>query len=1082
MSGPVENVLLRTPRDLGPTAHFGVAELTRALEVRGYRLNGQEAQKLVVVATAGDRLAPDNPFGPSLAEQPGAYVIVHGEGRPSVVRPDSKLTWTRSTPVALIGWDEPGLMYACLDLAEQLQMGTDLNQVDNRSAAPDLAVRGLYAFLHNAESEREWLYDPAYWQAYADELARCRFNRFNLIYGHQTAHLIPIYTHLLDDLDQEFPEIRADGITAEERARNLRALRTASAAMVRRGITFCLGIWNSRPWKLAYGNWETHPTRVTGTDDLAQLAAYTRKGFARLMELCPDIGAIQLRMNIESGVADQRFFVQAYVPALKELAARGRRLTVELRTWGLQPETVEAFHEAGHEIVVSTKYFAEHQGLPYQPPAMRGSYSYDSFLRKDKPFPFQWHLWSLGSHRLFAWGDPDYAARFAESCRLGDGVGFEVTLPGSQKGFSQWGAVAPGDWQPRKDVPAQRDFERYWFFLLAFGRMGYESSTSYKVFLHQLARRTTPEAAPAMLAAYCSASRVVSYLITQRMDDPNMYVWPELDCGGPIDHNSIAPPGDSTLFSTARQYADDRVAGRGSAKRSPFDAARDLTALADEIEAGLATLAGLPDLADKLEYRAVRTDFAALAALARYQAAKSRATGNLALFYARGERWFLDAAESDAEEGVRLWDELCARTEAYHDTLHFGPSGGHWRDNRPRVEYDLRRIRRVRELFEASGLFVRGFDFGLPFPERVPPRAFSGLEPEPRFIGVDARTDYSAERGYGWLRPAGLRSAGYYQLPRELLWGVHYIVPGVEYDPAAVRAMPLDGLTQRYLTADEPRTFQVDLPDGEYEIVLFHPATSPNCTAQLEADPIELGRPGPTMVKQNMAVSDGALRLTMSGRDSWALAGLAVRRRAPEVAHLPPVGAHGEEDLVLTMTATSPDGIRSAVLRYPTDEAGTESSMDGDGVAFSALIPTSALVGDVVEYEFVVESTVGQVTRQGGFRVPIIHGFQPPRVDGLHKPGSWGPDDDLVVRVSLTAGEFAQAVRLHYREADQNRDFSVATLPGGRSGGYVFRIDTRYLDPSYDLLYYVEVVDVRGGGSFYPDPFSGERYFICRAG
>jgi len=44
-----------------------------------------------------------------------------------------------------------------------------------------------------------------------------------------------------------------------------------------------------------------------------------------------------------------------------------------------------------------------------------------------------------------------------------------------------------------------------------------------------------------LLAAYRAASQVISYLISKRMDDPNMYVWPELDAGGPIDHDTIAP-------------------------------------------------------------------------------------------------------------------------------------------------------------------------------------------------------------------------------------------------------------------------------------------------------------------------------------------------------------------------------------------------------------------------------------------------------------------------------------------------------------------------------------------------------------
>jgi hypothetical protein len=65
------------------------------------------------------------------------------------------------------------------------------------------------------------------------------------------------------------------------------------------------------------------------------------------------------------------------------------------------------------------------------------------------------------------------------------------------------------------------------------------------------------------------------------------------------------------------------------------------------------------------------------------------------------------------------------------------------------------------------------------------------------------------------------------------------------------------------------------------------------------------------------------------------------------------------------------------------------------------------------------------------------------------------------------------------READQNVDFRLAALPGGYSGAYTFDINPRWLDPAYDLIWYFEVTDVLGGGSFYPDPFSEARYFVC---
>lgn len=1056
-------VTLRRPTGLGTASSFGADELARALSARGHRLVEGGADVEIVLARAD---LPD----------------VSGMGLPEPDSPPESYAIARpsSGRLAVVGRDDSGLLYGCLDLAEQLELGEDLSSLAERRVAPELAVRGVHIFLHNEEAERGWVNDPAFWQDYADDLARYRFNRFNLIYGHQSPYLIPIYAFMLDDLDVAFPEIRVDGITPEERARHLRALQMASEAMAGRGLTFFLGIWNSRPWTVRGGRRSDHPTRVSGTDDLGRLVAYTREGFTRLMERCPGIGGIQLRMNAESGITDQRFFVQTLVPALNDLAARGRRLTIELRNWGLHPDTIEAFRSTGLPIVVSTKYCAEHQGMPYQPPVMPGSYSYASFLREDRPFPFQWHLWNLGTHRLFAWGDPDYARRFAESCHLGDGVGFEMTPPQSQKGYSQWGQVTPGDWADRTDVPARWAHRRYWFFHMAFGRMSHNTATGDAPFLRELAARTTADAAPGMLSLYRAASQVVSYLISMRMDDPNMYVWPELDCGGPIDHNAIAPPGEVTLFATAREHAAALAAGQGDARRSPLDCARDLTAHADAIEECLGALEGADGLAESVEYRTVSVDAAALAALARYHAAKCEATAHLAVFYEIGDVNHLDAAEAAAANGVARWAELCERTENYYHRLHLGPSGGHWRDNAPRVEYDLRRIRRVRELFDEHGLFARGYDMGPRWLHRFQPRAHSGMEPEPRFEGADADLAYSPERGHGWLSTAGLRAVGLSQLDRDLLWGVHYIRPGTEYDPAVVDRLPLDGLTHRYLTADGPHTFRVDLPNGDYEVTLIAPAVCSHATAGSVAGvDVSLGGCGPATAHVQAAVTEGRLEVALGDDGPWALAGLVVRPIGPMVAHQPAIAVSGDGDLTIHATATAVTPVRSVTLRYRSGGGWHTATMVGEGPAFRATIPAADLTADELAYEIVAEDEAGRVA-QRSFRTRVVRGFRAPRIVRAEGPETWNPSGPFVVRAQVEGGEWARTLRLHYREADQNRAFRVAEMDGGRSGEYVWEVDPRHLDGAYELIYYLEVVDALGGGSFYPDPFTDRRYFVCR--
>jgi hypothetical protein len=75
---------------------------------------------------------------------------------------------------------------------------------------------------------------------------------------------------------------------------------------------------------------------------------------------------------------------------------------------------------------------------------------------------------------------------------------------------------------------------------------------------------------------------------------------------------------------------------------------------------------------------------------------------------------------------------------------------------------------------------------------------------------------------------------------------------------------------------------------------------------------------------------------------------------------------------------------------------------------------------------------------------------------------------------------FARELVLHYREADQNRNFRSASLVPSSSQNYTFKVDPRHLDANYEVIYYLEVRDRLGSGSFYPDPFSDARYRIIK--
>ena len=95
------------------------------------------------------------------------------------------------TSEGITGSDERGLMYG----------HARGRRADSRERADfecfGMSPRSPYAasatFLHNHDLEQSWYYSHDYWDQYFSMLARNRFNRFNLVFAHQTNYLAPPY-------------------------------------------------------------------------------------------------------------------------------------------------------------------------------------------------------------------------------------------------------------------------------------------------------------------------------------------------------------------------------------------------------------------------------------------------------------------------------------------------------------------------------------------------------------------------------------------------------------------------------------------------------------------------------------------------------------------------------------------------------------------------------------------------------------------------------------------------------------------------------------------------------------------------
>jgi hypothetical protein len=800
----------------------------------------------------------------------------------------------RILPGLITGGDLRGLMYGLLEAAEQVRQYGYLRQA---RGVPATAIRGIRLFLHNQDLEQDWYYSHDFWRDFFAMLARSRFNRFNLVFAHQTNYLAPPYPFWLA-LD-EFPEIRVPGLTHTERERNLETLRFISDTAAEHAIDFTLGIWEHN----------VQPGMKPGVEGLtrANIGPYSQAALGRVLAACPSIRSVQMRTNAESGIpGDQQVeFYRDYV--FRAIREAGRRVVLDLRGWALAGGMVEAAQSAGVPLRLSAKYWAEDLGRPYQPAETFPGYSYLNSLEKPRPYQFYWEVWALGSHRLLLWGDPDYVRRAVPTLRLSGSAGFEIDAPLAQKGFGnrpgKWGVFADGQ-QGR--VFWKWEFERYWLYYLLWGRLSYDPATPETVWTREL-RSRFGAAAGDVLEAYKASSGVLNQIVAAHLADPNMYIWPEINPGGLIDAYKDVRPSDLPFIASPAEAVRNRLQGVASAKQTPAQTAERLRGLA--ARTGQALAAARARLGpDHREWRSSEPDFEVLAALARYHAHKQVAAEQLAWFYQTADAAALAAARRELEAALDVWEKLIALTAGlYPDEMAFGPDDvGHWKDKLPYVRHDLETIQERERIFQQFGRFDFGFDFG--GPPALPRGASYRNDPfvlrntvAPRFQAVDPDTMFSETTGYGWMSQAERQAHALPLTP-------YHEVRAVARNP---KNLPQNVLFGDWISGRGAQTFRARTGEGDFTVFFLHP----DGTSTFEKLRARDGHVDIAFPQGEWACSGLVLRSPRSEQPLPAQKTLQAPTR-PTIEHFPPKIAPAGQPLALSLRIYPVTAAKSVRLHY----------------------------------------------------------------------------------------------------------------------------------------------------------------------
>ena len=1113
-----ESVKIIQSGSLGPPAQFGLRQLHLSLKKKNISYSNDaepvESRSILIGTLSGsDQIRSFKKQGRlELSEKPESLAV-------------KRLDADGGQRLVVAGSDDRGLMYALLELAQQIAImpgGEDwFEEVEETSEKPLVPVRSMSILLHNEDCEKDWYYSKEHWQDYFAMLAANRWNVFNMVFSHQTAYLSPLYAFHVKV--EEHPEVRAKGLTEQERIRNLEMLRYISSLAKKRGIDFKIGIWQQIAWEGKHQG-SKQESMVTGLTR-ENMHSYTYHALLNLLKECPDIDAIQLRINHESGIdydEQTEFYRNSVFKAVKDC---GRPIQLETRNVGLLRETLYAALDMDLPIRVSHKYWGEHMVFPYHPTRIMWTYSYGDWLKYPQKWQNLYHVWSLGSHRLLLWGDPDYVRRFAPTTIFQNADGFEICAPLSQKGFGN----PPGAWrifQDKKREHYRWEFERYWSFYSLFGRLTYNPEESDEFWLREIRSRFGDEASPAVAEAYKASSRVLPLIMGTATPDYNMYTWAEKDSGGLINFYLHYYSYDPLRISNFMEYIDERAAGQKSARLTPEDMAFRLEKTAEVIDNSLGQAnKQVPDT--NKEFWATKKDFQILAGMARFFSEKIRATYKLGFFYKLGDYALLEQAVEHGKRALDIWKELSAvAEEIYYPNLLMGPgSYGHWKDNIVFVEDDLKQLLYQKELFRIVKDFDFGFDFGpKAYTDRTEiytPYYTNYYTIEHRFTGVHPHSLFNPQRGFGWNDEPSLEADQPPKVSRTL-WRASNIED---------LNIPSRVLLSDFIRGTESAVFNINLPEGHYQatVIITDQSPEPKDHGPMSVSVVE--RFGERPIIENRVVKKGEmiverfnfnmvgsrysnflLKLSAAEGADFIINGLTFTRIEPHIAHLsiqkaepgkvieiqatvtlpPQVLMPVKDSLSIargtTSTVEPPEKIERVRLFYSVDggRSYTVSKMNRDeDFIYTAAIPAELVKEGEIRYYIEAVDSIGQAVQaprrptEENYRITVAADWKGRLV--THDPVvEWDPGNPLKIEAEVTDASKVDRVLLYYRPTRQAMEYSVVAMEPAGENRYAAAIPGEAFTTEFDLIYFFEVVDTYGNGVFYPDQEKEDPHIVVK--
>jgi len=187
----------------------------------------------------------------------------------------------------------------------------------------------------------------------------------------------------------------------------------------------------------------------------------------------------------------------------------------------------------------------------------------------------------------------------------------------------------------------------------------------------------------------------------------------------------------------------------------------------------------------------------------------------------------------------------------------------------------------------------------------------------------------------------------------------------------------------------------------------------------------------------------------------------------PAVAHVPVRKAKPRKPIAIGATVSGPEAVSGVTLVYN----GKRIPMKSAGAfVWRAVIPPDDVV-DGMSYHILAEDSSGATARfpqAGEISVCVSADDRPPTVIHRHITSA-KPLKPLTISAQVADPSGVKWVRLRYRGVNQFFDYKSLDMTAAGGGRYTATVPAGDIQPRWDFMYLMEVMDNCGNGTIYPD-------------